>query len=237
MSSGQGILVDGVMLSLGDHAFSFDLSIPAGSFAAITGPSGSGKSTLFNLIAGFETPQSGRILIGENDVTRLPPGNRPVSLAFQDNNLFAHLDIFTNVALGISPALRLDAEARGRVSEALARVGLGGFEKRLPGSLSGGERQRAAFARAIVRHRPVILLDEPFAALDPALRHDMGDFLLALHREEGFTVLMITHDRHEAERLAGMAAFIDHGRVVAAAPAAEFFARTEPPALLEFLKR
>ena len=236
MSIGQSIRVEGVALTLGDHDFAFDLGIPAGSFAVITGPSGSGKSTLFNLIAGFEAPRSGRILIGENDVTRLSPADRPVSLAFQDNNLFAHLDIFTNVALGISPALRLDADARSRVSEALARVGLGGFEKRLPGNLSGGERQRAAFARAIVRHRPVMLLDEPFAALDPALRRDMGDLLLSLHADEGFTVLMITHDPQEAERLADMAVFVDRGRVAAIAPSADFFTRSKPAALAEFLR-
>jgi len=209
----QAIRLSGVELHLGSHRFSFDLDVPAGSFTAVTGPSGSGKSTLFNIIAGFETPHAGRVLLGGREMAAVPPGERPVSLVFQDNNLFAHLDIFTNVALGVSPSLRLDGEARAAVSTALSRVGLAAFERRMPATLSGGEKQRAAFARALVRKRPVMLLDEPFAALDPALRHQMGDLLAALHRDEGFTVLMITHDPDEARHLADRFVVVEAGRV------------------------
>ncbi|MCD2174775.1 thiamine ABC transporter ATP-binding protein [Rhizobium sp. C4] len=211
----QAIEVSGVGLTLGDHRFGFDLVVPAGAFVAVTGPSGAGKSTLFNILAGFEAPDEGRVLIGGQDMASVPPGKRPVSLVFQDNNLFAHLDIFTNVALGVSPSLRLDTVGRAAVSSALSRVGLSGFEKRMPGTLSGGERQRAAFARALVRKRPIMLLDEPFAALDPELRHQMGDLLGALHRDEGFTVLMITHDRDEARRLADRFILVEAGHVAA----------------------
>ncbi|MET3615433.1 thiamine transport system ATP-binding protein [Rhizobium aquaticum] len=210
----EAIRLGGVGLTLGGHRFLFDLAVPAGSFTAVTGPSGSGKSTLFNIIAGFETTDAGRVLLGGQDMETVLPGKRPVSLVFQDNNLFAHLDLFTNVALGVSPSLRLDAAGRVLVSEALSRVGLAGFEKRMPATLSGGERQRAAFARALVRKRPIILLDEPFAALDPELRHQMGGLLAALHRDEGFTVLMITHDPDEARRLADRFVLIEGGRVV-----------------------
>lgn len=209
----QAIELSGVELMLGSHRFAFELAIPAGAFVAVTGRSGSGKSTLFNILAGFETPDAGRVLLGGGDMAAIQPGRRPVSLVFQDNNLFAHLDVFTNVALGVSPSLRLDASARAAVSGALSRVGLTGFETRMPATLSGGEKQRAAFARALVRKRPVMLLDEPFAALDPALRHQMGKLLSALHRDEGFTVLMITHDPDEARRLADRFILIEAGQV------------------------
>jgi thiamine transport system ATP-binding protein len=238
MSAQKGdVSLEHVKLKLGEHEFSFDLQIPSGSFAAITGPSGAGKSTLFNIIAGFDLPEQGRVLIGGSDMEGRAPGHRPLSLIFQDNNLFAHLDLFTNVALGLNPSARLSPEDRKTVWDALARVGLRGMDKRMPGTLSGGERQRAAFARALVRHRPLMLLDEPFAALDPGLRRDMGSLLKDLHHQEGFTVLMVTHDPEEAERLADMAAFIDQGRISVCAPIDRFMQLNQPEALVRFLGR
>jgi thiamine transport system ATP-binding protein len=151
----------------------FDCAIPDGSFVAVMGPSGSGKSTLFSLIAGFETPLSGQIHVGSVDITHLAPAERPLSIVFQDNNLFAHLDVSTNIALGLDPMRRPGPAERRVIGEALRRVGLAGFENRRPASLSGGERQRVALARALVRQRPVLLLDEPFAALGPGLRVEM----------------------------------------------------------------
>lgn len=216
--TGEMLELSAISLSLGSHRFAFDLSVEPGTLVAVTGPSGSGKTTLFNLIAGFETPEAGLLLIDGKDVTRLRPSLRPISLVFQDNNLFAHLDVFTNVALGVSPALRLSSEDRERVSDALSRVGLAGFETRLPSTLSGGERQRVAFARVLVRRRPLVLLDEPFAALDPDLRVQMGELLLDLQRTEGFTVLMITHDREEARRLAQCFVRIETGSVATVGP-------------------
>ncbi|UJW75368.1 thiamine ABC transporter ATP-binding protein [Rhizobium sp. SL42] len=221
------IRLDKVRLTLGDAAFSFDCRFAAGAITAIVGPSGSGKSTLLNLISGFERPDSGRVLIGDQDVTGLAPAARPVSLVFQDNNLFAHLDLYTNIGLGIHPALRLAPADRQAVSLALDRVGLGGFERRLPGSLSGGERQRAAFARALVRRKPVLLLDEPFAALDPGLRAVMVEQLADLHHETGATIVLVTHDPRDVERLASDVVFLEAGRVLVAAAAAEFFARQD----------
>ncbi|MGR6467598.1 thiamine ABC transporter ATP-binding protein [Rhizobium sp. PAMB 3182] len=202
-----------VRLTLGNRDFLFDGEFPAGRITAVTGASGAGKSTLFNLISGFEAPQSGQIWLGGRDVTELAPAERPVSLIFQDNNLFAHLDLFTNVGLGISPSMRLTQGDRERVGDALARVGLSGFQKRLPGSLSGGERQRVAFARALVRDRPYLLLDEPFAALDPDLRRAMADLLKDLQAETGKTVLMISHDRAELEQIAHAIVPIVEGRL------------------------
>ncbi|MDO1585186.1 thiamine ABC transporter ATP-binding protein [Rhizobium oryzicola] len=239
MKDGQkaDILLREVRLALGEQRFHFDCSIGEGLITAITGRSGSGKSTLLNLVAGFEAPQQGRIVIGGQDVTELHPSERPVSLVFQDNNLFTHLDLFTNIALGISPSLRLAKEDRRNVSAALERVGLGGFETRKPGTLSGGERQRAAFARALVRRRPVLLLDEPFAALDPALRSTMADLLLELHRDDGTTILMVTHDLEEVRRLADEVLFVEEGRISFAGKRDDFLAQETSGAISEFLRR
>jgi thiamine transport system ATP-binding protein len=148
------------------------------------------------------------------DVASLPPGKRPLTYIFQDHNLFAHLDVFTNVALGVSPSLRPTESDRRRIADALDDVGLGGFGKRMTQQLSGGERQRVAFARALVRKRPFLLLDEAFASLDQALRQSLGDLLLRLQRENAMMVLMISHDRDEILRLAGRVIEIRNGRNV-----------------------
>ena len=205
--------LDGVEFSRGQQVFRFDLFLDR-PLTVIAGASGSGKTTLLNLVAGFEKPVAGRILLNGVDVTRLHPAERPVSLVFQDNNLFAHLDILTNIALGISPSLALTPRDRERILQAMKRTGLSGYEKRLPESLSGGERQRAAFARALVRNRPFLLLDEPFAALDPALRKSMGDLLRELQSETGIMVLMVSHLPDEVDRLADHVVFIDKGDIL-----------------------
>ncbi|MET3598354.1 thiamine ABC transporter ATP-binding protein [Martelella mangrovi] len=202
MSKAPGITLEDAALKLGGKDFLFNGTIAGGSVTAVTGRSGSGKTTLLNLIAGFEKPDSGRVLIGGQVMNDLHVANRPVTVVFQENNLFAHLDIFTNTGLGVDPGLRLDENGRRRISEALARVGLAGFEKRMPASLSGGERQRAAFARALVRNRPILLLDEPFAALDPEMRGEMGTLLLELHAETGNTVMIVSHEPDEVEAIA-----------------------------------
>jgi thiamine transport system ATP-binding protein len=218
-----------------DMAMSFDAVFPDGALTAVIGPSGSGKSTLLNLIAGFETPLSGRIEIGGADVTQLPPDRRPVSMIFQDNNVFAHLDLRKNVALGISPALKLDAAQAKRVDAALAEVGLATLAHRLPGEVSGGERQRVAIARALVRDRPVLLLDEPFAALGPALRRDMLDLVKAMANAKRITVLMVTHQPEDAEYAATHTAYLENGRIIAMRPTADLFAARDLPGLTAYL--
>jgi thiamine transport system ATP-binding protein len=199
------------------------------------GPSGSGKSTLLDLIAGFEMPESGSIRIGDTDVTELPPAQRPVSMVFQENNLFGHLDVFSNVALGRSPSLRLDDEDRADVLEAIERVGLAEKDKRLPRALSGGERQRVALARVLVRDRPVLLLDEPFASLGPALRAEMVDLVRVLHAERRMTILMATHHPDDAERLAGRMLYIENGAIAAQGCAEKFFSSDGPLAFRSYL--
>jgi thiamine transport system ATP-binding protein len=213
----DGIRLEKTALQLGTKRFSFDIAMTDGAITAVTGPSGSGKSTLLNLIAGFEIPESGRVLIAGEDVTRAHPSQRPISLVFQDNNLFAHLDLVTNIGLGVDPSLKLSREDRARISQSLERVGLSGFETRKPGTLSGGERQRAAFARVLVRKRPVLLMDEPFAALDPELRSSMASLLLDLHRETGNTVVIVSHDRAEVQKLADVVVAVDDGTIVTSA--------------------
>jgi thiamine transport system ATP-binding protein len=230
-----GIAMTDVRLRLGSHDFEFDCDLPEGRIIAIAGPSGAGKSTFLNLLAGFEHPDAGRIILDGRDVTGLHPSERPISLVFQDNNLFSHLDLFTNIGLGIHPSLRLADNDRQRISDALTRVGLDGFERRMPGTLSGGERQRAAFARALVRNKPILLLDEPFAALDPGLRVEMAELLRQLHRETGNTVLLVTHDPAELGRLADHAVFIEDGHVRLSAPIGDFVSHKGIPALAVFL--
>jgi thiamine transport system ATP-binding protein len=224
-----GIEMQKVRLKLGAHAFHFDCRLPAGRIIAVSGPSGSGKTTFLNLLAGFERPDSGRVLMHARDVTAAHPAERPVSVVFQDNNLFAHLDILTNVGLGIQPALKLTSGDRRTISRALEKVGLSGFERRLPATLSGGERQRAAFARALVRKRSVLLLDEPFAALDPGLRAGMAELLIGMHKETGNTVVIVSHDPDEVRRIAGYGVLIDKGTIHLAAPMAEYLAHEDVP--------
>lgn len=213
----------------------FDAAFPEASFTAVVGPSGSGKSTLLNLIAGFEEPISGRVVINGTDVTALPPDQRPLSMIFQDNNVFAHLDLKQNVALGISPSLRLDAEQGRRVDAALAEVGLANLSHRLPGDVSGGERQRVAIARALVRDRPVLLLDEPFAALGPALRRDMLDLVKEMQQSRRMTVVMVTHQPEDARHAASHTAYLENGHILALRPTEKLLAATDLPGLSDYL--
>ncbi|MBC6441391.1 MAG: ATP-binding cassette domain-containing protein [Rhodospirillales bacterium] len=202
----------------GDWQVACDLAVPRGASAALLGPSGAGKSTLLALAAGFETPHSGAVLVDGRDISARPPAQRPITTLFQEHNLFGHLDAFRNTALGIDPGLRIDAAQRRDVAAALDRVGLAGKHDRLPGALSGGERQRVAIARALVMRRPLLLLDEPFAALGPALRRDMLNLVDALRRETGMTVLMVSHEPADARRVADLTAFVHGGGIALCGP-------------------
>lgn len=234
--SGAAIRLEGVRFSYpGGAPMEFDLDVKAGERAVLMGPSGSGKTTILNLIAGFETPASGHVLVGEREMADLAPAGRPVSMVFQENNLFAHLDVAANVGLGRSPSLRLSADDRLDIASALERTGLGGKERRLPSELSGGERQRVALARVLVRRRPVLLLDEAFAALGPALRDEMLDLVLELHAERKMTILDATHDPLEASRLAETIVFVEAGRIVARGAAADFLAGYGPEGFRRYL--
>jgi thiamine transport system ATP-binding protein len=234
--NGQGVAVrlDKAAFAYGETRFVFDAGFPASAITAVMGASGSGKSTLLNLVAGFEVPQAGRVLIGGQDVTALPPSARPVSMVFQENNLFSHLSVEDNVGLGRSPSLRLTADDRAAIAGALERTGLAGKAKRLPRELSGGERQRVALARVLVRERPVLLLDEPFASLGPALREDMLALVAGMQAERRMTVLFVTHQPEDARRIADHVVFIADGEVAASGAAAGFFSGEGPEAFRRY---
>ena len=219
-----------------DMVMNFDLQVAKGELVGIIGPSGAGKSTLLSLIAGFDLPVSGRISIAGVDMEGVAPDQRPVSMIFQDHNSFAHLDVWTNVALGISPDLKLDPQQRERVDEALARVGLSDFKSRKSTELSGGERQRIAIARALVRDKPVLLLDEPFTALGPALRRDMLDLIREIQKERKLTVLMVTHQPEDAKYAASRIAFVQNGRIAHVLPTKQFFAASAPAEISAYLR-
>ena len=195
----------------------YDIAFAAGRVTALIGPSGAGKTTLLHLLAGFLVPQAGRILFGGEDLTCAPPAQRPLTMIFQEHNLFPHLDVATNVGLGINPGGRFSDEERARIAEALARVGLAGFEARRAATLSGGERQRVALARAILRRQPVMLLDEPFAALGPALKREMLELVADIQRQLGCTMLLVSHQLEDARALADAFVFVHAGRILAQA--------------------
>ena len=219
-----------------DMVMNFNLQVAKGELVGIIGPSGAGKSTLLSLIAGFDLPVSGRISIAGVDMEGVAPDQRPVSMIFQDHNSFAHLDVWTNVALGISSDLKLDPQQRERVDEAMARVGLSDFKARKPTELSGGERQRIAIARALVRDKPVLLLDEPFTALGPALRREMLDLILEIQKERKLTVLMVTHQPEDAKYAASRIAFVQKGRIAHVLPTKQFFAASAPAEISAYLR-
>jgi thiamine transport system ATP-binding protein len=213
----------------------FDLTVARGEALALLGPSGAGKSTLLSLVAGFERPLAGRIVIAGAEVTAWTPARRPVTSLFQEHNLFAHLTAGENVGLGLDPGLRLDAAQKRTVAEALSRVGLEGLEARRPAQLSGGQRQRVALARSLVRDKPLLLLDEPFSALDPGLRLEMLDLVAQLQAERGLTLLLVSHNPQDALRIAGRTAFVHDGHILAAGPTGDLLAAREPAELRRFL--
>jgi len=230
------LTLEGVVLAQDAFRLTADWSVPAGARVAIIGPSGAGKSTLLSAIAGFFAPVSGRISWDGRDLGPLSPGDRPVSMLFQDQNLFPHLTIAQNLGLGIAPNLRLSPADHARIAEALRRVGLQGFGTRKPSQLSGGQQSRAALARALLRARPVLLLDEPFAALGPALKDDMLDLVAEVAAETGALVLMVTHDPADAQRFADVTVLVAEGRAEPPKPTAALFA-DPPPALQTYLGR
>lgn len=226
--------LEGVRIVQEDFTLAADFDVPEGAIVAVLGPSGAGKSTLLGAISGFVPLSGGRILWKGADIGGLSPGARPLSILFQDNNLFPHLSIADNVALGLRPDLRLSTTQRQRVESALARVGLDGFGNRRPGTLSGGQQGRAALARVLLRARPLLLLDEPFSALGPALRQEMLDLVRAIARESGATVLMVTHEPRDAEAVADSVILVADGSALPPVGTAALMA-DPPPALRDYL--
>ncbi|WP_371061344.1 ATP-binding cassette domain-containing protein [Rhodosalinus sp. 5P4] len=211
-----------------------DLTVPVGRIVGVIGPSGAGKSTLLNVIAGFFAPSAGRVLWDGRDITRLTPAERPVAMLFQEANLFPHLTAAQNVALALTPRARLSRAEAAAVEQALDRVGLSGLGERRPAQLSGGQQGRVALARALLQSKPLLLLDEPFSALGPALRGGMLDLVREIAEETGATVLLVSHDPADARRIADDILLVAEGRAAAPVPTAEILA-APPPALRAYL--
>lgn len=198
----------------GDMEMWFNLQVNSGEILSIIGPSGSGKTTLLNLIAGFNKAESGEVFINDKEISRLSIAQRPVTTVFQEHNLFPHLDVFTNIAIGINPSLKLSKNEKDNIEEALENVGLEYYTDRLPAKLSGGQRQRVALARALVRESEVLLLDEPLAALGPAMREEIIDLIKKLVAKKNMTALLVSHQPTDALLSSKHCAFIDKGSVL-----------------------
>jgi len=211
----KAIVVQGANKRYGDFVAldNVDFDVPAGSLTALLGPSGSGKSTLLRAIAGLDQPDSGTILINGRDVTPLPPQRRGIGFVFQHYAAFKHLTVRDNVAFGLKIRRRPKAEVAEKVDNLLKIVGLSGFQGRYPNQLSGGQRQRMALARALAVDPQVLLLDEPFGALDAKVREDLRAWLRRLHDEVHVTTVLVTHDQAEALDVADRIAVLRDGRI------------------------
>jgi putative spermidine/putrescine transport system ATP-binding protein len=189
------------------------LDINSGEFITLLGPSGSGKTTVLRMIAGFEKPDSGKILLNGKDISTKPPYERDVNTVFQDYALFGHMDVITNIEYGLRVKKVSKTQRRAKALEALAQVRLSGLENRKPNQLSGGQRQRVALARALVNRPSILLLDEPLGALDLKLREQMQIELKELQREVGITFIFVTHDQEEALSMSDRIAAFNQGKI------------------------
>ena len=232
MPSNEGLRLD-LSLTQGSFRLRADLTIPQGAQVAVLGGSGEGKSSLLLALAGF-LPVQGQILWQGAAIQGLEPGARPVAMLFQDQNLFPHLTLMQNLGLALNPGLRLTEAQRARVCEVLERLGLGGLESRRPAALSGGQQGRAALGRVLLQNRPILALDEPFAALGPALKVDLLALVAELATEAGTTVLMVTHDPEDARRFASHVVLVHDGIADPPVETAAIFA-DPPPALKAYL--
>lgn len=192
----------------------FSLEVTRGERIAILGPSGAGKSTLLNLVAGFLTPAEGTISLNGQEHTFTPPSVRPVSMLFQENNLFSHLTVKQNIALGIHPGMKLNAEQQDRLLLIAEKMGIQTMLDRLPAQLSGGQRQRVAIARALLLRPKLLLLDEPTSALDMSVQAEILNLLNHLKREHGMTYLLVSHDGDVIAHMSERAALMENGHIV-----------------------
>ena len=223
----MGIAVENVSKKFGDYVALDDVSlgVPEGSRTALLGPSGGGKSTLLRTIAGLEEPDSGRVVISGEDATTKPVQHRDVGFVFQHYAAFKHMTVAKNVGFGLTVRKRPKEEVDAKVKELLELVHLDGFAGRYPGQLSGGQRQRMALARALAVNPSVLLLDEPFGALDATVRKELRAWLRRLHEEVEVTTIFVTHDQEEAMEVAEQIVVLNHGRIEQAGPPRDLYER------------
>jgi putrescine transport system ATP-binding protein len=214
---------------------SLTLDIASGEFFALLGPSGCGKTTLLRMLAGFETPNVGRILLGGEDIASVPPHRRPVNMMFQNYALFPHLSVEGNIGFGLRQENASRAEISERVGEMLALTRLQGFGPRRIDELSGGQRQRVALARSLIKRPRVLLLDEPLAALDKKLRAETQFELMELQRKLGTTFVIVTHDQEEAMIVADRIAVMNHGRLIQVAEPAKIYEQPNSRWVADFI--
>ena len=233
----MGITVVEVTKNFGDFVALDDVSvaIPEGSLTALLGPSGSGKSTVLRVIAGLEEPDGGQVLLGNDDVTRQPARARGIGMVFQHYAAFKHMTVWENVAFGLKVRKRPKQEIEHRVHELLGLVQLEGLAKRFPAQLSGGQRQRMALARALAVEPQVLLLDEPFGALDAKVRADLRAWLRRLHDEVHVTTVLVTHDQEEAMDVADRIVVLNEGRVEQVGAPRELYERPANGFVMSFL--
>ncbi|WGE31334.1 thiamine ABC transporter ATP-binding protein [Actinobacillus genomosp. 2] len=193
---------------------SFRLEIPKGQKVAIVGESGAGKSTLLNLIAGFEMPTSGQVWLNACNHTTTEVSERPVSMLFQDNNVFPHLTVEQNIGLALIPSLRLNRSQQSQVREIAEQMGIVDLLNRRADQLSGGQKQRVALARTLLRKQPILLLDEPFSALDPKRRNELQVLVADICRQQNLTLLMVTHQFEESKSLFDRVLTIENGTII-----------------------
>jgi sulfate/thiosulfate transport system ATP-binding protein len=231
------ISVTNVTKRFGDYTALDDVSleVPDGSLTALLGPSGSGKSTLLRIIGGLESPDVGRVVIQGEDQTSVAPQRRGIGFVFQHYAAFKHMTVRDNVAFGLTVRKRPKAEVAAKVDELLEIVGLAGYQKRYPSQLSGGQRQRMALARALAVEPRVLLLDEPFGALDAKVRADLREWLRKLHDEVHVTTLLVTHDQEEAMSIADQIAVMDHSRIEQVGTPRELYDDPHTPFVMRFL--
>lgn len=227
----------GVVKRFGDFVALDEVSmtVPAGQLTALLGPSGGGKSTLLRIVGGLDTPDAGQVHIDGRETTRLPAQQRNVGFVFQHYAAFKHLTVFRNVAFGLEIRRRPKAEIRRRVHELLELVHLDQFADRLPAQLSGGQRQRMALARALAVEPSVLLLDEPFGALDAKVRRELRDWLRRLHDEVHVTTVFVTHDQEEALELADEIVVINRGRIEQVGTPTDLYDKPANDFVMEFL--
>lgn len=191
----------------------FDLQVKQAERIAIIGESGAGKSTLLNLIAGFEQASRGEIYLNGQNHTQTPPAERPVSMLFQQDNLFLHLTVAENIGLGLAPNLALSSAQKDKIHQIAKKMGLDSLLTRKAEQLSGGQQQRVALARTLLRHKPILLLDEPFSALDPERRQELQQLVLTLCQQHQLTLLMVTHQLEECQHMFTRVIEINNGKI------------------------